>query len=541
MPDNSGFFYEKLGDVKNPYSGQIRFHRLGTNPTGDPLLFRQYTKEENEKLATTWGPGANVSRDGRWMVLSYWTGTSSNDVWVIDLRKWWSGGDVGKGVPGGGTFEMREVSVGADANFFGSVESVDGKDLLYITTDSGAPNKRVVAVDVNATNLKEGGGAWKEIIPERKDAVLTSVQLAKNMIVAEYEEKAQSRLRLFGMNGEPKGDLRLPGIGSAGISAEHDRTEAFVSFTSFNYPTTIFRVDLAQPNAEPSVWERPDVPVDPSIAEVKQVTYTSKDGTPVTMFIVHKKGLSLDGANPTILTGYGGFNISQTPYFSATMFPWLEAGGILAMPNLRGGGEYGKTWHEDGMRENKQNVFDDFYAAAQYLFDNGYTNPKKLAISGGSNGGLLTGTAVVQKPEMFAAAIVAVPLLDMLRYQNFLMARYWVPEYGSVDEPGDEGTKAARWLKAYSPYQQIKGGVNYPAVMVTAGENDTRVHPMHARKFAAALQAVTGPNAANPVLLWVDRDAGHGAGKPLNLRLRDAVDTRMFLMWRLGMLDEPKK
>lgn len=518
LPDSSGFFYEKLGDITNPYSAQIRFHRLGTHPKGDPLLFRQYTKEENQKLATTWGPGATVSRDGKWMVLTYWTGTASNDIWAVDLTKWWK-----NGVPGAGVFEKVDIKVGANNTFAGEIDG----DTLYMLTDYGAPKKRVVAVDLK--NPAEAN--WKVIIPEHATAVLTSFGIAQGLLTADYEDKATSVIRMFAKDGTPKGELKLPGIGSAGLSVEHDRTEAYLTFTSFNYPTTVFRTDLASADAAPTVWERPSVPVDPATVEVKQVTYTSKDGTPVTMFIVHKKGLALNGNNPTIMTGYGGFNISMTPSFIPAMFPWFEAGGVFAMPNLRGGGEYGKPWHEGGMLSKKQNVFDDFYAAAEWLIANKYTSSAKLAITGGSNGGLLTGVSVTQRPELFAAVVIDVPLLDMLRYQDFLMARYWVPEYGDPKE-----SDAFKWIRAYSPYHNIKPGTKYPATFLTAGENDTRVHPMHARKMAAAMQAATASDPkTDPVLLWVDREAGHGQGKPLNLRLRDAVDKRMFLMWKLGV------
>ncbi|MCU0689575.1 MAG: prolyl oligopeptidase family serine peptidase, partial [Phycisphaerales bacterium] len=521
LPDNSGLFYERLADVNDPYSSRIMFHTLGRHPRFNPVLFKQYTKEENEKLATTWGPGAGVSRDGKWMILVYWTSTSSNDIWAIDLRKWWK-----DGVPGGGTFEMVPIKTGSPHKYFGSVEG----DTFYMLTDDGAPKNRVVAIDLNG-NIGDPS-TWKTIIPENKDAVLTSFSIADGIIAADYEEKASSRIRLFAMDGTPRGDLRLPGIGSAGLSVEHDRTEAYLSFTSFNYPSTIFKVDLAKADAEPAVWERPDVPVDPTIVEVKQVTYSSKDGTPVTMFIVHRKGLTLDGTNPTILNGYGGFNISETPFFSPTLFPWFEAGGVFAMPNLRGGGEYGKAWHEGGMLGNKQNTFDDMIAAAEWLVANKYTNPNRLGAIGGSNGGLLMGALMTQRPELFRAIVCQVPLLDMLRYEQFLMARYWVPEYGDPANP-----EHFRWLQAYSPYHNIKQGTKYPAVMFTAGENDTRVHALHARKMAAAMQAATASDPAErPILLWVDRDAGHGAGKPLNLRIRDAVDTRMFFMWQLGML-----
>lgn len=519
LPDNSGFFYERLADVANPYSAQIKYHKLGTHHRQDKLLFRQYTREENEKLATTWGPGATFSKDGRWMVLTYWTGTASNDIWVVDLKPWWADG----------TFEKRVIKVGENATFSGQIEG----DTLYMLTDYQAPNKRVVAVDLSRPEEAN----WKTVIAENPGAVLNGYGIAKGILAADYDEKACTKVRLFGMDGSDKGELRLPGIGSGGVSVEDDRTEAYLSYTSFNYPSTIFRVDLTAPGAEPAVWERPDVPVDPSIVEVKQVTYSSKDGTPVTMFIVHKKGLVLDGNNPTILTGYGGFNINMNPGFSATIFPWLEDGGVYAIPNLRGGGEYGKNWHEGGMQSHKQNVFDDFIAAAQYLVDSKYTSPSRLAISGGSNGGLLTGAMVTQRPDLFGAAIVAVPLLDMLRYQHFLMARYWVPEYGDADKTVEE----FNWLKAYSPYHNVRKGTKYPGVLLTAGENDTRVHPMHARKMAAALQDATASDQSQkPVLLWVDREAGHGQGKPLDLRMRDVVDQRIFIMWQLGMIEGSK-
>jgi prolyl oligopeptidase len=250
------------------------------------------------------------------------------------------------------------------------------------------------------------------------------------------------------------------------------------------------------------------------------------------MFIVHRKGLKLDGNNPTILYGYGGFSVSMTPTFSAPLFSWFEDGGVYAVANLRGGGEYGNAWHEAGKFERKQNVFDDMIAAGEYLCTSGYTNPDRLACVGGSNGGLLTGAMVTQRPDLFKAAVVAVPLLDMLRFDDFLMAKYWVPEYGSAKQ-----SDQFQYLYQYSPYQHVKAGTRYPAVLLTAGENDSRVHPMHARKMTAALQAATTNDPSmHPVLLWVDREAGHGQGKPLNLRIRDAADQRIFLMWQLGML-----
>ncbi|MEO1511248.1 MAG: prolyl oligopeptidase family serine peptidase, partial [Planctomycetota bacterium] len=372
-----------------------------------------------------------------------------------------------------------------------------------------------------------------DVVAHRDDVVVTGMQLARGLLVASLMKDAASAYELFTTRGEPRGELRLPGIGSAGLSANSDRTSAYLSYSSYNAPSSIYRVDLATPRAMPEQWFRVDVPVDESEIVVNRVSYTSKDGTEVGMFIVHKEGLELDGDNPTLLYGYGGFNISMRPGFSATLYPWLEAGGVYAVANLRGGGEKGLAWHKAGQLDQKQNVFDDFIAAGEYLVSNGYTRPEKLAVRGGSNGGLLTGAMVTQRPDLFAAAIVAVPLLDMVRYQDFLMARFWIPEYGSA-----ENAEQFEFIRAYSPYHNIQPGTKYPAVLLTAGENDARVHPMHARKMAAALQAATTADPEqDPVLLWVDRDAGHGSGKPLDLRVRDAVDQYLFVMWQTGLLE----
>lgn len=526
MPDGRSFFYSKLEDLDDPYSGIEAFHRIGTHHSQDPVLIRQrdvaeiykdqnYSEEKLRQLATTWGPGFSPSRDGRWAVVSYWTGTDSNDLWIADLDHWFRTGELKK----------TPILIGRKGRSGGEFVG----DTFYLQTAVDAPNGRVVAID--PFNADEAN--WRTIIPERPDAVLESASIARGIIAAQYMVDAANTVELFTLDGTALGSLELPGIGSTGLATADDRTEAFLTFTSFNEPTSIYRIDLA--TGDRALWERPDVPVDPSTIEVKQVWYESKDGTRVSMFIVHRTGLVLDGTNPTILYGYGGFNISQTPFFSATMFPWYEAGGVYAIANLRGGGEYGDEWHRAGMLENKQNVFDDFIAAAEFLIEEGYTSPRHLGIVGGSNGGLLTGAAVVQRPDLFAAAISAVPLLDMLRYQDFLMARYWVPEYGSAEDPEQFG-----YLRAYSPYHNIEPGTKYPAVLVTAGENDTRVHPMHARKFAAALQAATSADPSeDPVLLWVDRDAGHGGGKPLELRIRDVADQRIFMMWQTGMLETP--
>jgi prolyl oligopeptidase len=508
-PDSKGFFYSRLADVKNPYSRQVKFHKLGTHHRQDPVLFEQY---KEGPLATTWGPGIYVDRKAKWMILSYWTGTDSNDAWVIDLDHWRKTGE----------FVKREIITGADATFFGQVIG----DTFFMQTTLDSPNGRIVAVDLN----KPEKANWKTLIAERKDAALQGFSLSKNHLVLDYLKNAATELALFSHAGKPDGSVQLPGIGSASISTDEDSTETFVNFESFNEPKSIYRIDLADRKRE--LWARPNVPVDPSLVEVKQVFFTSKDGTKIPMFLVHKKGLKLNGNNPVYLYGYGGFSVSETPGFSSTLFPWYEAGGVYALANLRGGGEFGESWHRAGMLENRQNVFDDFIAAAEWLIKNKYTNPKRLAIGGGSNGGLLTGALVTQRPDLFAAAYVGVPLLDMLRYQNFLMARYWVPEYGSAEDKAQ-----FEFIRKYSPYHNVKPGTKYPAVLLTAGENDARVHPLHARKMAALLQASTASDQnEDPILLWVDRSAGHGQGKPLDLRVRDAADLRIFLMWQLGML-----
>jgi prolyl oligopeptidase len=395
-------------------------------------------------------------------------------------------------------------------------------------TSMGAPNGRAFAVDLNNPARER----WVEIIPERDDAVLQGLSLARGYLVASYLKSAATVLEVFKPDGERLGEIALPGIGRARVVTNENRTELFFSFTSYDDPTSIWRVDLA--TGRRGLWERVEVPFDRDAFIVKQVWYPSADGTSVSMFIVHHRKVRLDGNNPTLLSGYGGFKIPMMPSFRSERIPWLEAGGVYAVPHLRGGGEYGERWHRAGMLANKQNVFDDFHAAAEYLIAQGYTNPKRLAIAGGSNGGLLVGAAVTQRPELYAAAICAVPLLDMLRYHDFLMAKYWVPEYGDPENP-----EHFQWLHAYSPYHNITEGIRYPAILFTAGENDSRVHPLHARKMTARLQRVAANDFGDdPILLWVDRSAGHGVGKPLRLRIRDKADIYSFLMWQTGMLKE---
>src|SRR5262245_24366941 len=334
LPDGSGFTYQNLKNADDPYSVQVMFHRMGEEPAKDAQLFRQYTKEENEKLSTTWGPGGNLADDGRWIALQYWTGTNSNDLWVADFDAYRKSGKL----------EKREISIGKE----GTIGGWTVGDTLYLQTTQGAPNGRIDALD-----LRTPGAKTRTLVAERADAVIEGVAQGKGVLVVRYLKDAANVFQLFDLAGKPLGELKLPGIGSAEIVAELDRTEAYLEFTSFNYPTTIFRVDLAKPTAEPELWERPEVPVDPSTVEVEQVWYPSKDGTKVSMFLVHRKGMEKSGDNPVILDGYGGFGVSVTPAFNAKAFPFIEAGGVYAYPNLRGGGEYGDAWHEAGMLERK--------------------------------------------------------------------------------------------------------------------------------------------------------------------------------------------
>lgn len=508
LPDHDGFLYRRLRDLEDPYSGQVKLHRIGRHHSADALLFEQF---RDGPLATTWGPFASLDRNARWLQLGYWRSTSDNDLWFYDFRHWQRTGELVR----------QDLFVGEEGTAFGEFVG----DTLYVHTTVDAPNGRIVAVDLTRPAREN----WRVVVPERDDAVLQGFAVARDRLVVTWQRNAHNQVEAFGLDGRPRGELDLPGIGTVSVRAEPDRREIYYAYTSFNEPRTIYRLDLRRP--VPVLWERPEVPVDPSLVEVKQVWYESHDGTPVSMFIVHRKGLELDGRRPTLLYGYGGFNVSLRPSFTAHVFPWLEAGGVYAVPNLRGGGEYGRAWHQAGMLESKQNVYDDFIAAAEYLQREGYTDSERLGIFGGSNGGLLTGAVMVQRPELFGAVVIGVPLLDMLRYQHFLMARYWVPEYGSSEDPAQ-----FEFLRAYSPYHNIEQGAAYPAVLLTAGENDMRVHPLHARKMAAALQAATAsdPNDA-PVLLWVDYDAGHGQGKPLHLRVRDVVDRYIFLGSQLGL------
>ena len=502
--DGNGFVYSRLTDPKNPYSRVVAFHRLGTPVDSDPVFLRQ------EKPAEV--PFGAISMDDRWVVLGVTRGWSETDLWCATLSDLRDGKDA-----------KTPIAVGRGARF-APVEVVG--DHLYMTTTLGSPNMRLVKVDLR--NPAESN--WKEIVPERKDAVLGGVDFGKDEFVVTWQQDAHDTLRSYRYDGTEVAEIPLPGIGTVATSATREQTEIFFSFASYNSPRTIYRCDLWWKPYKPEVFVRPEVPAKLDEIAVSEIRATSKDGTQVHAFVVMRKDLRMDGGNPCVLYAYGGFDVSLTPDFIPTIVPFLQKGGIYVVANLRGGGEYGEAWHKAGMLGNKQNVFDDLYAVAQKLVDDKYTSSAHLAVMGGSNGGLLTAVAVTQRPELWSAAISAVPLCDMLRYQDFLLAKYWVPEYGS-----SEDQLAYKWLRAYSPYHNAKKGTKYPAVLFTAGENDSRVHPLHARKMAAMLQACTSSDTAqDPILLYVDRDAGHGQGKPLEARMREAADQWAFLMWQTG-------
>lgn len=509
LPDGSGFYYTRYpapGQVpagEEPYHRAVHFHRLGSDPDSDPLVFKPEQKEH-------W-PTVGLSPDGRWLLIGVARTFDQTDLYLQDRS---CGGPL--------------ISVAKDlpASFEGEV--VGGR--LYLRTNLDAPTYRAYVVDPEDPPRER----WREIVPPRPAAVLDGLRVVGEHLALSYLERASSRLRLTDLEGRPVREVALPTLGSLfGLGAEPDGRELFFGFSSYTVPPSIYRIDLGA-GAGPAgrggeaLWRRVETDVDPSAYQVRQVRYPSRDGTEISMFLVHRAGLEQSGDTPTYLTGYGGFNISMSPGFSRSLLLWLEQGGLVAVPNIRGGGEYGEAWHQGGMLGTKQNSFDDFAAAAEWLIRERYTQPSRLAAAGGSNGGLLMGAMLTQRPELFRAVVVQVPLLDMLRYHLFLIARLWIPEYGSPDDP-----EQFRWLRAYSPYHRVREGTAYPAVLLATAESDTRVDPMHARKMAARLQAATG--SARPVLLRLESRAGHGAGKPLAKVLDEHTDTWSFVFNELGI------
>ena len=464
---------------------------------------------EEEIFGKGYGPDKiipiQMSDDGKYLLITvlYGSAASKTELYVLNTK----------------SQKIVTITKDVPARFNGEI----GGDTLFVRTNWKAPNNRLLAIDLN--NPVQGN--WKEIVPEAA-SVMQGFSLINRKLFVSYLENVASRQRIFAPDGKPLGEVKFPGLGTGGVTGRWDQKEAFLNFQNFVTPSTTYHYDPDKGIGE--IWFKPNLPIKSDGFEVKQVRYKSKDGVEIPMFLVHKKDLMLDGSNPVFLTGYGGFNLSRTPAFAASIALWCERGGVYALPSLRGGGEFGEAWHKAGMLDKKQNVFDDFTAAAEWLIANKYTNPKKLAIQGGSNGGLLVGAALTQRPDLFHAVVCAVPLLDMVRYHQFLVARFWVPEYGSA-----ENAEQFKYILAYSPYHHVKPGTNYPAVMFITGDSDTRVAPLHARKMCALLQSATGSGPEKPIILHYDTKAGHSRGQPISKQIDDLTDEFAFLFWQLGM------
>ncbi len=508
LHDGSGFFYSRFSE---PPAGdelqainrnhQVYFHRAGTAQSADTLVFERPDQPD-------WNFNADVTEDGRHLLIYQFEGTEpKNRIFVRDLSK------------PGSPFRPLVDAFDAEYTVVGNDE-----DTFYVRTNNGAPRARLVAIELGTPTP----AAWTTLIaePEGRD-VLANVSMVGDKFLAVIRTHAHERARVHGRDGTFEREIELPGIGSVGgFGGKRSDDESYFAFTSFTYPTTIFRYELASGGV--SVFKRPETAFKADGFETKQVFYKSKDGTDVPMFITHRKGLVLDGTNPTYLYGYGGFDISLTPGYSAGNAGWLEMGGVYAVANIRGGGEYGRTWHDSGRLESKQNVFDDFIAAAEFLIAEKYTSPARLAVGGGSNGGLLVGAVITQRPELFAAALPAVGVMDMLRFHKFTIGRAWTSDYGNPEVKEDFEV-----LLKYSPLHNIRPGTRYPATLVTTGDHDDRVVPAHSFKFAAALQAAqSGPN---PILIRIDTSVGHGAGKPLDAVIQEKADQWAFLAAQLGI------
>jgi prolyl oligopeptidase len=504
--DGKGFFYSRYDEPEEAtklagvnYFQKLYFHKIGTPQSADVLVYDRPDEKE-------WGFGAHATDDGKYLLITATKGTAHKyRVFIKDLSK-----PDAKVVPLIDNFD-------AAWDFIDNVGST-----FYFSTDSKAPRQRIVAIDVN----KPSGKNWKEIVAESNDT-LANAHIVGNRLITEYLKDARSVVRVHDLNGKPVREIALPGIGSvSGFTGKRGDTETFFSFTGFTTPTTIYRLDMKSGTTR--VLRQPKVDFDPNAYETRQQFYTSRDGTKVPMFIVSKKGLKLDGNNPTYLYGYGGFNISMTPGFSPANLAWMEMGGVYVVANLRGGGEYGESWHQAGTRLQKQNVFDDFIGAAEWLVANKVTQPSKLAIGGGSNGGLLVGAAMTQRPSLFGAAIPMVGVMDMLRFHKFTIGWAWTSDYGSADNPDE-----FKALVKYSPLHNLKPGTSYPATMVTTADHDDRVVPAHSFKFAATAQAAQA--GCNPILIRIDTKAGHGAGKPTAKQIEEVADRWGFLTKALKM------
>ena len=514
LPSGRGFYYTRYpapGSVpagQEEYQRHVFLHRLGTVASRDRRIF-------GEGLSTSAWTTVMLSPDGRWLGIEVADGAAKTELFLIDTRK--------RGAP-----SPIPVVTGRPALFY-LVDMLD--DRLYVVSNEDAPRYRLFQVDPRRPEREN----WKQIIAEGKDT-LERVAAVGGKLAALYLKDASSRVRVFSRAGKLEREIKLPGLGTVTeLHGRHQGRELFFGFTSFLTPTLVMRHDLGAGRGwrrgdlrSPVVWQKLASPIDPDAFSVEQVRYPSRDGTLIPMFLVARKGLVRDGRAPALLYGYGGFNVNLTPGFVAGIGPFVERGGVYAVANLRGGGEYGETWHSAGVLGNKQTVFDDFIAAAEFLIRERITSRDRLAITGRSNGGLLVAAVLTQRPDLFRAAICGVPLTDMVRYHRFRIARLWIPEYGSAEDP-----EQFKFLYAYSPYHHVRDGVAYPATLVFTAESDTRVDPLHARKFVARLQAAQrGPG---PILLRMEGQAGHGAGKPLGKLIEQQADEMAFLFGQLGI------
>lgn len=508
-PDNKGFFYSRYNEPNEKtkledanYFQKLYYHRIGTKQAEDVLVYERKDQKE-------WGFSGSVTEDGRYLIISVWQGTSpKNLLFYKDLK-------------------AKEAKVVELVNSFEAAYSFIGNDgaMFYFRTDLNAPRGRVIAIDTT----KPERANWKELVAESADTIdgESGVSFVNDQFIVPYLKDARSNIKVFDQRGKLVREVELPGIGTVqGFGGKRKDKETFYLFTGFTTPTTVYRYDL--PTGKSTVWRAPKVDFNPGDYETRQVFYNSKDGTKVPMFITHKKGLKLDGNNPTYLYAYGGFNVSLTPAFSISNLVWMEMGGVYAQPNLRGGGEYGEAWHEAGTKLKKQNVFDDFIAAAEWLIANKYTSTPKLAIGGGSNGGLLVGACMTQRPELFGATLPAVGVMDMLRFQKFTIGWAWTSDYGS-----SENAEEFKALYKYSPLHNIKPGTAYPPTLVTTADHDDRVVPAHSFKFTATMQEAQA--GSNPILIRIETKAGHGAGKPTAKIIEEIADKWGFLVKVLKM------
>jgi prolyl oligopeptidase len=504
--DSKGFFYSRFDEPKtgaelesvNRFQ-KIYYHALGTPQSADRLIYERKDKPD-------WYLFGQTTEDGHYLIIQVEDGKSvNNGIFYQDLSR-----------PGAPVVELLN-KFDANYTFVGN----DGP-VFWVQANLDAPRGRIFAIDT----ARPERAAWKELVPQGGDTIESAGVVGERLLV-QYLKDAHNVVRVFELTGNPLGEIALPGLGTVfGLGGRRTDTETFYSFTGFTAPPTVYRYDFA--SGRSSVFRAPKVDFKPDDFETKQIFYTSKDGTRVPMFIAHKRGLKLDGNNPTLLYGYGGFNVSETPKFSISRVVFMERGGVFALANLRGGGEYGESWHLAGTKLKKQNVFDDFIAAAEWLVANGYTKPRKLAIQGGSNGGLLVGACMAQRPELFGAALPGVGVMDMLRFHKFTVGWGWVGDYGSSDVA--EEFKA---LRAYSPLHNLKPGTCYPPTLVTTADHDDRVYPAHSFKFAAELQHVQG--CPNPTLIRIETRAGHGSGKPTAKIIEELADEWAFLVRVLGM------